>query len=248
MEEKSLISTYLEKLEEVVPQVEERIQRCAKAISWAKPISPTCAPRPWFCINVACCLGTAAFLVFGLQRNATVELWYVPFNMIICVSWLAEAALWMLFDKGDALWQKSFELSLAMYYIVDGTIYYYDWAVRGIPPTYSDVIFYSVIDILIYVYYFAITWYPDLLDGFIPSDPSAFFDMASYKHIISAARKFFLWWLPTAATLMWLTCSQNWSDFGGMPLALLANSQKGSALFLASPTDVGSSMSLLRTF
>ena len=140
--------------------------------------------------------------------------------MAVCVLWMAEAALWMLFDEGDSIWAKTRELASAAYFIVDGLIYCYEWAVLGTMPKGEDILFYASIDVAMYVYYFVVSAAPNTLTSWIPRNSREIWEMPSYKAAISISRKALIWWLPMVVLLTWLRKhnSQTWDESLGVAL------------------------------
>lgn len=216
--------------EGVKVRIGEEATKWSKTFSWAEPLSPTAAPKAWILINGVCCLATAAFFALAWmpldsQAYHLAEAYYVPFNMLVCLLWMAEAALWMLFDQGESIWQKTGELALAAYFIFDGLVYCYEWAILGTLPQAQDILFYSSIDVAMYLYYFLIAAEPEILShltSWIPSDPRETLETPSYKYAISSCRRLLVWWLPMAVTLMWLRkhYTQTWD--ASMEIALFS--------------------------
>lgn len=82
--------------------------------------------------------------------------WYIPYNLLICVIWFAEAGLWMLFDEASPAWHKLGEVGLAFFFVFDGIAYLYEWKVLGYPLHRDEILIYTVIDFLIYLFYLAL--------------------------------------------------------------------------------------------
>ena len=127
-------------------------------LAFLRPLSPSVASKSWIVINGTCCIVTAVFFLLGwLPHKSTgyifCETYYIPYNLVICVLWLAEAGLWMLFDEDTAPWHKLGELGLAVFFVGDSIVWLYGrWYLREELPR-SEILLYSAIDFFIYLFY-----------------------------------------------------------------------------------------------
>jgi hypothetical protein len=126
-----------------------------------KPYSPSEAPTKWIYINGACCMITAMFFLLGALPNKTIgyqtaETYYVPFNLLICMIWFAEASMWMIFDQDEPAWHKIGELGMASFFIVDAIIWVYEWLFTAFELHQKEILIYTAIDFFIYLFYLAL--------------------------------------------------------------------------------------------
>jgi len=123
-----------------------------------KKWSPSFAPKKWIYINGTCCILTAMFFLLGCLPEKVLgfhfaEMTYVPFNLIVCIIWFAEASLWMIFDEESKPWHKLGELSLAIFFVIDGLVWVFEWIAMETPLKGWEIVLYSAIDFLIYLFY-----------------------------------------------------------------------------------------------
>ena len=127
-------------------------------LAFMKPISPTDAPKYWIYINGTCCIVTAMFFLLGWLPAKSFgyqvcETYYIPYNLVICIVWLLEAALWMLFDEEGEAWHTLGEFGLAVFFVFDGIFWLYgSWVLEEELKT-SEIILYTAIDFFIYLFY-----------------------------------------------------------------------------------------------
>lgn len=129
-------------------------------LAFLKPLSPSDAPKWWIYINGTCCIGTAMFFMLGWMDDKSTgyqfcESYYIPFNLLICFIWFAEAGLWMLFDDDEEspAWHKLGELGLAVFFVGDSLLWLYgSWVLEEELKT-GEILLYSAIDFFIYLFY-----------------------------------------------------------------------------------------------
>jgi hypothetical protein len=127
-------------------------------LHFLKPLSPSLAPTHWIYINGSCCICTFMFFLLGWMEEKSHGYqfaldWYIPYNLLICVVWFVEAALWMLFDEASPAWHKLGELGLAFFFVFDGIFYLYEWKILGVALDRKEILIYTVIDFCIYLFY-----------------------------------------------------------------------------------------------
>jgi hypothetical protein len=127
-------------------------------LSCLRPWAPTLTPVTWIYVNGSCCMSTAMFFLLGWLPKQTIgydfaHLFYIPFNLIICVIWFVEISLWMLFDEDSPAWHKLAELLISMFFCVDGIIWVFGWLVLDEELENKMMLIYTALDFFVYLFY-----------------------------------------------------------------------------------------------
>ena len=127
-------------------------------LSFVRPWAPTHSPVTWIYINGSCCMSTAMFFLLGWLPKQTIgydfaHLFYIPFNLVICVIWFLEIFFWMLFDDDSPSWHKLGELAVAIFFCVDGFLWICGWLVFDEELENRAMLIYTALDFFVYLFY-----------------------------------------------------------------------------------------------